>query len=428
MQIPCRIDRSMQKPGAKGIWLSGLLLFVFFWLFLTASPVYAEASFNHFKDSGDDVNHDCLMCHGNSEFKGWFKNGDLISLYVDSGVYGHSVHGPAGLNCVACHIGQSNYPHSEQNQITCLECHDDEGGTIDISQNANLRVELPYTDHREMTLDKNESCRSCHEQEYEISGPSAHANVFNAGNRESAVCIDCHGSHEIQNPREPRDKAVQICGECHKAAYSTYLVSVHGSSLTEEANPDVPTCIDCHGVHNVRGPRVTTYRNDTIAICGDCHSDPVLMDKYGLSTNVFLTYVNDFHGRTVNLFRRYDPTTPCDKAVCFDCHGIHNIRSKDDPLSTVYPGNLQKTCQTCHENASPSFTLSWLGHNIDPGDGQSIISIINTVYTIMIPAVIGFFLIYIALEVSRNWFEKHRMKKQAQKLAEKELEDNVFGI
>ena len=91
--------------------------------------------------------------------------------------------------------------------------------------------ELDYADHREMTLEKNEACRSCHEQEYEISGPSAHANVFNAGNRDSALCIDCHGSHEITNPREPRAKAVQICGECHKAAYSTYLSSVHGSSF-----------------------------------------------------------------------------------------------------------------------------------------------------------------------------------------------------
>jgi predicted CXXCH cytochrome family protein len=428
MRIPYQQKQSKQRPGVNGVWFSGLLLLGLIWLFWAASPVYANAPLDSQKDSGDDVNHNCLMCHGDPEFKGWFKNGDLISLYIDSGVYGHSVHGPAGLNCVACHIGQSTYPHSQQNQITCLECHDEEGGTIDIQQNANLRVELPYTDHREMTLDKNESCRSCHEQEYEISGPSAHANVFDAGNRDSAVCIDCHGSHDIPNPREPRAKAVQICGDCHKAAYSTYKVSVHGASLTAEANPDVPTCIDCHGVHNVRGPRVTTYRNDTISICGDCHSDPVLMDKYGLSTDVFQTYVSDFHGRTVNLFRRYDPTTPCDKAVCFDCHGIHNIRSKDDPLSTVHPNNLQKTCQLCHENASPSFTLSWLGHNIVTRDGQPIISIINTVYTIMIPAVIGFFLFYISLDVGRNWFEKYRVKKRAHTLAEKELEDNVLGI
>jgi hypothetical protein len=181
-------------------------------------------------------------------------------------------------------------------------------------------------------------------------------------------------------------------------------------------------------VHNVRGPRVATYRNDTIAICGDCHSDPVLMDKYGLSTDVFQTYVSDFHGRTVNLFRQYDPTTPCDKAVCFDCHGIHNIRSKDDPLSTVHPNNLQRTCQMCHEDATSSFTFSWLGHNVNTRPGQQVLSIVNLVYTILIPAVIGFFLFYIVLDVGRRMFENYRVKRRARTIAEKELEENVLEI
>jgi len=368
----------------------------------------------------------CLMCHADPDFKGSFQNGELFSLYVDSGEYAQSVHGPAGLNCVACHTDLSRYPHHAEEQITCIACHGQDGGTADTSY-AVLRVELPYANHREMTLAKNESCRSCHEQEYEISGPSAHFKVFEGGNRDSALCIDCHGSHNIPSPEEPRVKIAQICGDCHVAVYSTYRSSVHGAALETESNPDVPTCVDCHGVHNVRGPRDPSYRNDSIVICGDCHGNVELMAKYSISTNVLDTYLGDFHGRTVDLFRRYDIDTPSDKAVCFDCHGIHNIRRVDDELSTVHSDNVLQTCQLCHEDARLDFANSWLAHDTPTWEDNPILSFVNLLYSILTPVVIGGFLTYIGLDVGKRWFGKRRAIRRAQALAAKELENDFIN-
>lgn len=368
-----------------------------------------------------DPDDNCLMCHADPDFKGSFQNGELFSLYVDNGEYEQSVHGPAGLNCVACHVELGRYPHHSEEQITCLECHGEDGGTADALY-ATLRVNLPYADHREMTLVINESCRSCHEQEYEVAGPSAHVKVFEGGNRDSATCIDCHGSHDISRPEEPRAQIAYICGECHKAVYSTYHSSVHGAALTA-SNPDVPTCVDCHEVHNVRGPRDPTYRNDSIAICGGCHSDEALMTKYEISSDVLETYIDDFHGRTVNLFRLYDTDTPSDKAVCFDCHGIHNIRRADDPLSMIHIDNIQQTCRQCHEGASDDFVNSWLNHVVPTLENEPIISSVNLAYSVLTPLTIGGFMVYIALDAFKRRSEKRQIIRRAQALAEKELKD-----
>jgi hypothetical protein len=363
------------------------------------------------------------MCHADPDFKGSFQDGELCSLHVDGGEYEQSVHGPAGLNCVACHTNITRYPHHTEEQITCVECHGEDGGTADLSY-AILRVSLPYVDHREMTLAKNESCRSCHEKEYQVAGPSAHVRVFEGGNRDSALCIDCHGSHAIPDPEQPRVKIAHICGECHEAVYSTYRSSVHGAALEVESNPDVPTCVDCHGVHNVRGPRDPSYRNDSITICADCHNESVLMANYDISANVVQTYMDDFHGRTVDVFRRYDATTPSDKAVCFDCHGIHNIRQSDDPLSTVHEDNLSSTCKLCHKDAGPNFTGSWLSHLPPTWEDNPGVSFVNLAYSILTPVTIGGFLSYISLDVGKRWLDKYRAVRRARALAEKELEDD----
>jgi len=345
-------------------------------------------------------------------------------LYVDSSEFERSVHGPAGLECLACHTKISRYPHHEEKQVTCVTCHPEEGGTADAGDTP-VRVQLSYADRREMTLSINEDCRSCHEEEFAVAGDSAHVRVLKGGNRDAPVCIDCHGSHNITPPGEPRAKISHTCGECHGAVYSTYRTSIHGAALDEESNLDVPTCIDCHGVHSVRGPRDTAYRNDSITICGGCHANREMMDTYGISTDVFETYLDDFHGRTVDLFRRQDAGNPSNKAVCFDCHGIHNIRPVDDPLSTIYPTNLQHTCQQCHEDANITFPKAWVSHYLPTWQDTPALYAINTIYQLLIPLTIGGFMLYIGLDARKRWSDKRQIIRQALALAEEEMEKEL---
>lgn len=364
----------------------------------------------------------CLMCHSDPDFKGEFTNGEMVSLYVNNGQYAQSVHGPAGLECVACHTAISRYPHHIE-QVTCTTCHDAEGEKVSGSY-ATLRVKLPFADRREMTIEINDACRSCHEQEFDMAKDSAHVKAQLSGNRDAPLCVDCHGSHDISHPDKPRAKISHTCAQCHRAVYSTYRSSVHGAALEEESNPDVPTCINCHGVHSVRGPRNPTFHNDSIAICGECHGDKELMEKYGISTAVFETYVNDFHGRTVDLFRRQNTGISSNKAVCFDCHGIHNIRKHDDPLSTVYPTNLQHTCQQCHQDATIEFPKAWLSHYIPTLEHNPVLYLVNIIYKVLISLTVGGFVAYISLDAGKRWQEKREMVRHA--LAEADPDDFDF--
>ncbi len=365
-------------------------------------------------------NASCLMCHADPDFSGVFENGETLSLYVDPAMYYRSIHSDAGLECLACHTDQRDYPHRDTRQVTCTTCHRSLEGDENTVYQPLTSLELPYPDRRSFTLKANEGCRTCHEENFEESVDSAHARVLAGGNPDAPVCVDCHGSHDITPPDQPRARISETCASCHLSVYTTYKTSVHGEALSEQSNPDVPTCVDCHGVHNISGPRDPNFRNNSILICGNCHADEERMAKYGISTAVFETYLDDFHGRTVNFFRRERENYPSNKATCFDCHGIHNIRRSEDPLSTVYPDNLQSTCQQCHPDAGITFPQAWLSHYIPSWESTPGLYAVNLAYQVMVPGVVGFFLVYIALD-ARKRFDIRLRKPRRSAAAEEGL-------
>lgn len=389
-----------------------------------ASHPYTVTSVTPPVPPGVQPESNCLMCHSNPQFIGVLEDRQEVSLFVDKDHYAISVHGKKGLECVACHTNITDYPHGETKQLTCQECHPSEGGSIQ-TKFAALRVKLSYSDQRALGLPINEFCRPCHEKEFDSTIDSAHVKVLNSGNTEAPVCIDCHGSHEITPPDEPRAKISQTCARCHESVYSSYRGSIHGAALEKESNPDVPACIDCHGVHNVRGPRDPSFRGDSIVICGKCHGNKELMEKYGISVDVFNSYLNDFHGRTVNLFREKGGLSS-NKAVCFDCHGIHNIRRVDDPLSSVYPTNLQETCQQCHEEASIRFPQAWLSHFSPSWDKSPVLYGVNMAYKILVPTTLGGFVFYIGLDARKRWSDRRKYHARLKAMIDEELDEDGF--
>ena len=253
-RIPCPYEGQRPRSQALSRCLVALLLAGVLWL--AGRGQLARADLLH----QTEVDENCLMCHGDPDFVGTFEDGELLSLHVDKTVYDRSVHGPAGLNCAACHTDLTRYPHHDAQQI-CTACHPEEGGVSE-TEYAPLRAKLSFGDRREMVLAINESCRSCHTHEFEVAVDCAHVRVLEGGNREAPVCVDCHGGHEIARLREqPRNEVSEMCGSCHKAVYSTYRTSVHGAALEADSNPDVPGCTECHGVHSVRGPRERLRRS-----------------------------------------------------------------------------------------------------------------------------------------------------------------------
>jgi len=353
---------------------------------------------------------DCLGCHSNPDMIGRFADGTTMSLYYDPQEHEGSDHIDG---CRSCHDAQHDYPHENSQAHSCEVCHSQILGGNSPSE---LVFDITsYPDKRAVDMDINASCHKCHEDKFQKISDSEHTRVLEQGNRYAPICVDCHGSHNITSPNEPRTKIAEMCSKCHMSVYTTYATSVHGEALVVESNPDVPTCNSCHGSHQVEGPNHVDFRADSVELCGNCHADQNLMDQYGVSTKVFQTYLDDFHGRTVDALHKAGDVK-ITKATCYDCHGVHNIQSPENELSSVYPANLQETCQQCHTEVGITFPQAWLSHYSPTWEDAPLLFAVIKFYKLFIPAVMGVFVVYIAVDARRRVADK--LKKYSTKSVE----------
>ena len=345
-------------------------------------------------------NEVCLGCHGQPGLTYILENGDVLDLYVSPQDYNTSVHGTTDYACVQCHRQIGNYPHPP----------------------------FQAKDLRDASLQLYQACQACHPHQYELAQDSVHATALAVGRREAAVCTDCHSAHTIRRLNKPgtlemlsdtRVWVPQTCSKCHNAIYNVYKESVHGSALIGEGNPDVPTCIDCHGVHDIENPTTATFRLRSPQICAKCHTDEVKMAKYGISTQVLNTYVADFHGTTVTLFEKMTPDAETNKPVCYDCHGIHDIRLSDDPAKGLQVReNLLKRCQRCHPDATTNFSTAWMSHYIPSPEKNPVVYYVNLFYHILIITVLC--IIAMLIVINLNKLLSGRIQKSLQKSKQKE--------
>lgn len=323
-------------------------------------------------------NGPCQGCHSNKDLSITLASGEVLPLFVDPSVYNTSVHGVKGLSCVSCHTNISGYPHPK----------------------------ITAGDRRSFQLERYTQCQSCHPDQYKGTLDSNHARALAGGNRNAAICTDCHGAHNITNPHSPRQKISTTCQKCHSKIYDQYAGSVHGKALAETSNPDVPTCTDCHGSHQQEDPTTAAFRLKSPDLCGKCHADKALMRKYGLSTDVFNSYVADFHGTTAELFVKQAPNQPANTAVCIDCHGVHDIVSVKNVAPTVIKEKLLVTCQRCHPDATTAFPDSWVGHFPPSRDYFPLVYYVNLFYYILIPTVLGGMALYVLLDATRRIIDR----------------------
>jgi hypothetical protein len=326
-------------------------------------------------------------------------DGDVVLLYIEPDMFHNSVHGELGYACTQCHTNLGDYPHPTF-----------------VAEN-----------RRDLNLQLYAACQRCHPGEYERTLDSAHEQARSQGIEEAAICTDCHGAHNTRRLTEvdsgqllpdARTWVPQTCSLCHSAIYEKYLTSVHGGSLIDEGNVDVPTCIDCHGVHDIEDPRTTTFRLESPLLCAGCHTDEVLMAEYEISTDVLQTYVADFHGTTVTLFEKQSPDAETNKPVCFDCHGVHDIKRTDDPAKGLQVReNLQSRCQICHPDATAEFPDAWLSHYEPSIEKHPLVYAVNLFYKILIPLVLGGMGLLVALDftwrVRRRIVERDRSRLPA---------------
>ncbi len=334
------------------------------------------------------ANETCLACHAAPNQTMTLPSGYVLDISISEPDYNASVHGRGGYACVQCHTDIREYPHPEN--------------TI---QSA-----------RDLTWAYNESCKLCHSAMYDKVQDSVHATARANGIAESATCSDCHSAHYVRRLTDAKTHELlpetrlwipQTCSQCHNAIFQKYQDSVHGSALLDENNMDVPTCIDCHGVHNIQDPRTAAFRLKSPSMCAKCHTDAEKMGRYGLTTNVLNSYVADFHGTTVELFKKESPDAETNKAVCYDCHGIHDIqRTKDVTTGLRLQENLLVRCQSCHPEANINFPTAWLSHYEPSPEKFPIVYYVNLFYQFLIPGVLGFMGFLVVLDFGKRVYDR----------------------
>lgn len=301
----------------------------------------------------------CLSCHNQPGMKVTLANGEKLSVYVDSQTFAKSIHGDK-LSCTDCHSSITTYPHPERE----------------------------IASRRQYTIDQYSLCQSCHFENYTKALDSIHYEVLSTGNLAAPICSDCHGSHEITAPSQSRAYLSETCSPCHQTVYQQYVDSVHGKTLIEADNNDVPVCTDCHRAHEIVDPQTAAFRLQSVKLCSNCHGDEELMQKYGLSADVVTTYLNDFHGRTAALLGKENRDIWMEEAVCSDCHGIHDIKKVDSPDSSVIKANLVDTCRQCHPGANINFPDAWLSHYEPSITKAPLVFLVRWFYWILIPFII----------------------------------------
>jgi predicted CXXCH cytochrome family protein len=369
---------------------------------------------------------DCLGCHTDTSQTFDLPSGEKLPLFVDQEAFARSVHGES-LRCTDCHADKTSdhatgvLAFKTRREVTkayyeqCKGCHfANYTKTLDgvhyaVMAKGNDKAALCVDCHGAHDIARpgqprtrtSGMCSRCHEKEAEVYGRSVHGRASGAS-PDVPVCTDCHRAHDTTDPRDGAlaRRTPELCGRCHAEEAKVYAASVHGMAV--ESSSDVPVCTDCHRAHDTADPREGALAMRTPEICGRCHGDEKLMKKYGLSTHVVDTYLADFHGMAATLQHKADKGSGERlAAVCTDCHGVHDIRKSDDPNSQVMSANLQKTCAKCHPGATANFPAAWLSHYEPTLEKAPLVWGVQLFYRLIIPFMVGGLILQIALHLWR---------------------------
>ena len=326
-------------------------------------------------------------------------------------------------SCGQCHsekkeqyLNSEHYKAFKEGMLgapTCLSCHKNPIATVHSTE-----------DTVDVKISQEKLCLSCHLDSPEVrarTAPTAgfitmyeksvHGSELNSGNGKAANCVNCHGSHEILRSTNDKSKIFKLnipttCGQCHSKISKEYIESVHGVALRKGVK-EAPVCTDCHGEHNIlkhNDPNSpVAFQNLSKEVCSPCHSSLKLSTKYGIVSNRFETFSDSYHGLAIE-------GGSVAVANCASCHGSHNIKPSSDSTSTIYKGNLVKTCGGCHKGANTNFTIGKI-HITRQDESEPIIYFIASAYIALIFSVIGLMFIHNLLD----FFRKAKIKKMKQR-------------
>lgn len=306
--------------------------------------------------------------------------------------YSQSIHGEGLLKkglivsatCVSCHTPHRILPHTDprssisRNNIakTCSVCHAEiEQVHVKIIK-GELWEKQPHVlpacvdchqPHRIRNVyyelgASDKDCLDCHQKQDIVSskdGRSLHINIniLKSSVHNKTACSQCHSQIDPTKHRPCETITLKVdCSACHAEIGSQYLRSIHGRlSLANDEN--VPDCKECHGTHNVidkLNPVSPVFATNIPRLCAKCHreGEKAAVRYTGTERDIIEHYVESIHGK--GLLESGLTVT----AKCTDCHTAHLELPHTDPLSSVNPVNIAKTCGNCHHGIQEQFQKS----------------------------------------------------------------------
>jgi hypothetical protein len=228
----------MFAAAFAAINLAGIITLI---VFMFSPWAFAEDSIA----KNQQANAQCFTCHAKKDLSATV-NGAKVSLYVDPAQFGKSIHGTNA----------------------CTSCHNDLGGVP--------HTKLVYD--KELIQQVNNQCGRCHDAAGKSYSQSIHGQQTTVGNN-AATCMDCHGSHEILKTDNPSASVYRLnvpatCGKCHQGKVKeAYDYSFHGTSVSLGYEKGA-TCVDCHGSHSILGPndpKSSVNKQNVPETCAQCH-------------------------------------------------------------------------------------------------------------------------------------------------------------
>ncbi|MGB8495084.1 MAG: cytochrome c3 family protein [Candidatus Acidiferrum sp.] len=291
----------------------------------------------------------------------WLSNGfprSLILLLTMVGVCAGGARAQAPSTCLDCHaaldpplqVTQAQFSQDihAQKGLTCASCHGGDPTKADMdamNKAAGFRGKIKRSQIPEL-------CGHCHSdgafmRKYNPSlrtdqlaqyKTSVHGKRLLQGDTKVAVCIDCHGVHDLRPASDPRSKisplnVAQTCSRCHSDAqymqgygiptdqYAKYKGSVHYEAMIVRGDLSAPTCPTCHGNHGAAPPGIDSVRN----VCSNCHVFQAQM--YDKSTHKVAFQSEGLPG-------------------CVVCHGNHDVKLPTDAKLGTGPEGV---CMRCHK-------------------------------------------------------------------------------
>lgn len=337
----------------------------------------------------------------------------------------------AKLTCVECHREEEkalatglHKPDGKSKMPTCTDCHGQmtttfgadgfptHGTTVKGANRSSMSVAFTsfgthgttvtatnraFNQARQMVA----ACSSCHQGQHkelkadpvETYKENAHGKaLLKKGKAQAATCADCHGSHAMLRPSDPKStlnpqNVPKTCGRCHDGVADIFYSSIHGKTLLA-GKQGAATCTSCHSSHGI-GPVNKTFMVGVIKECSTCHM------KQGV------TYMTSYHGKATSLGR--DST-----AVCSSCHGSHEIMATSSTLASVAPGNLVKTCGQCHQGVNKNF-VKYMPH-VDMTNPKSSLPVylVYVFMTVLLLGTMAFFVPHTLLWFQRSLVDRLR--------------------